>query len=158
MKALVERLWPLGQELSIWLVAVVELLNRVLVAKVFWDSGLTKIATWDTTLYLFQEEYKVPLLPPELAAYLGTAAELTLPIFVVLGLMGRFTGSALFLVNLVAAYSYFDSLINRPIGIMDHQIWAVMLLIVAIRGGGKLSLDSLIGWVGTRRGWLPRAA
>ncbi len=153
MKALVERYLPVGQQLTGWLVAVAELLNRVLVAKVFWDSGMTKIGTWDTTLYLFEEEYKVPLLPPDIAAYLGTAAELTLPIFVALGLMSRFTGSALFLFNLVAAYSYFDTLISRPIGIMDHQLWGVMLLFVAVRGGGKLSLDNVVNWVGTRRAW-----
>ncbi|MEZ9827441.1 DoxX family protein, partial [Vibrio cyclitrophicus] len=62
---------------------------RLWVAWVFFNSGLTKIATWDSTLYLFELEYQVPLLPWELAAYMGTAAELILPVFLALGLLTR---------------------------------------------------------------------
>ncbi len=54
----------------------VSLLFRLWIAAIFWQAGLTKIASWDATLYLFNYEYSVPLLPPELAAYLGTGVEL----------------------------------------------------------------------------------
>ncbi|MFS1444498.1 DoxX family protein, partial [Vibrio sp. 10N.286.46.E10] len=66
-------------------VPVLLLFCRLWVAWVFFNSGLTKIATWDSTLYLFELEYQVPLLPWELAAYMGTAAELILPVFLALG-------------------------------------------------------------------------
>ena len=68
-------------------VPVLLLFCRLWVAWVFFNSGLTKIATWDSTLYLFELEYQVPLLPWELAAYMGTAAELILPVFLALGLL-----------------------------------------------------------------------
>lgn len=69
---------------------------------VFFQSGLAKIASWDATLWLFEEgTYVVPLLPPVPAAYLGTAAELCLPVLLVLGLGGRFAALALFAVNIV---------------------------------------------------------
>ena len=85
---------------------------RVWVARAFFLSGLSKIQNWDTTLTLFQFEYSVPLLPPNVAAYLGTAAELSLPVFVALGLLGRASSLALFLFNGVAVYSYASFLLS----------------------------------------------
>ena len=62
---------------------------RAAVATVFWNSGTTKLANWDATLQLFEEEYKVPLLPPDFAAHLGASIELSTPVLLVLGLLTR---------------------------------------------------------------------
>lgn len=87
---------------------VLDLGIRLWVANVFWKSGLTKIASWDTTLALFENEYDVPLLSPDVAALLGTGAELLLPVLLVFGLGTRFAAAALFLFNIVAVISYPD--------------------------------------------------
>ncbi|MGB1319662.1 MAG: DoxX family protein [Vibrio gallaecicus] len=114
---------------------------RVWVAWVFFNSGLTKIASWDSTLYLFELEYQVPIIPWELAAYLGTAAELILPVFMVLGLLTRPMAAILFVFNIIAVVSY-------PVlweqGFYDHQLWGLMILIVVVWGAGPLSADKLI--------------
>ena len=73
---------------------------RFYVAWAFFASGLTKLRDWESTLMLFEYEYQVPLLPFELAAYLGTAAEIVLPILLVAGLMSRFSALGLFFVIL----------------------------------------------------------
>ncbi len=119
-----------------------DLLIRLWVAKVFFMSGLTKIQSFDSTILLFQYEYSVPLLSPTLAAYLGTAAELTLPVLVALGLAGRLSALALFLFNIVAVVSY--PALNDA-GLQQHQVWGIMLLVTICHGPGKLSLDHLIG-------------
>ena len=98
---------------SRWLLLAAPALDlglRLFLANVFFKSGLTKIQTWDSTLYLFREEYKVPLLPPDFAAWLGTGAELALPVLLVFGVFGRFAALGLFILNAVAAYSY-----SRPV-------------------------------------------
>lgn len=124
-----------------WLAPVLDLGMRLFVAEAFLTSGLTKIASWETTVALFENEYQVPLLPPELAAYLGTAAELTLPVFIALGLGGRLAAIALFVFNIIAAISYPDL---SPAGLKDHQLWGLILLVVALHGSGKLSVDHFI--------------
>ena len=82
-----------------------DLALRLWVAWAFFKSGLTKIQSWDTTLMLFEYEYDVPLLSPQLAAWSGTIAELTLPVLVALGIASRASALALFLFNAVAVYS-----------------------------------------------------
>ncbi|MDE1333152.1 DoxX family protein [Vibrio aestuarianus] len=123
------------------IVPLLLLFCRLWVARAFFNSGLVKIASWDSTLYLFELEYQVPILPWELAAYLGTAAELTLPIFVALGLLSRPMALALFIFNIVAVISY-------PVlweqGFYDHQLWGLMLLLVVIWGAGPISLDRVL--------------
>jgi putative oxidoreductase len=120
---------------------VFDLAIRLYVAKVFFASGLTKIQSWDSTLSLFENEYAVPLLPPELAAYLGTAAELFLPPLLVLGIGTRAVALAAFVFNLVAATSYPDI---SPAGIKDHILWGALLAVTFFHGPGKLSLDHLV--------------
>jgi putative oxidoreductase len=120
---------------------VFDLAIRVYVAKVFFMSGLTKILSLDSTLSLFENEYAVPLLPPALAAYLGTAAELVLPPLLVLGIGGRAVALAAFVFNLVAATSYPDI---SEAGIKDHILWGALLAVTFFHGPGKLSLDYLI--------------
>ncbi len=123
------------------LAPLVDLGIRLYVANVFFSSGLAKIQSWQSTLTLFEYEYAVPVLPPELAAYLGTAAELSLPVLLVLGLGGRFTALALFLFNIVAAVSYPDL---SDAGRQDHLYWGMLLGVLTVHGLGKLSLDHLL--------------
>ncbi|MFG0887410.1 DoxX family protein [Vibrio sp. CJQ_6] len=114
------------------------LLCRIWAGWVFWQSGLSKIANWDSTLYLFELEYQVPLLPWQLAAYLATGAELALSLLLMPGLLGRFSALALFAVNAMAVVSY--PLLWQQ-GFTDHQLWGFMLLMVVVWGPGRLSLD-----------------
>jgi putative oxidoreductase len=118
-----------------------DLVLRCWVAYAFWVSGLTKIQNWDSTLYLFNDEYAVPLLPPEVAAYLGTATELGFPVLLAFGLLGRFAAGALFLFNIVAVLSYPDL---GAAGIEQHKVWGIMLLVCFVHGPGKLSVDHLL--------------
>ena len=97
---------------------------RVYVGQVFFLSGLTKIRDWDTTVALFTDEYKVPLLPPALAALMGTAGELALPVLLVLGLGGRFAALGLFVVNAVAVISLAEI---APAALQQHVFWGALL-------------------------------
>lgn len=116
-----------------------DLALRLYVAWVFFRSGLVKTQSWDATLYLFENEYEVPFLPPELAAWLGAAAELTLPVFLALGLGTRFFALALFVFNAVAVISYPEL---SPAGLKDHILWGALMLVAIFHGPGKLSLDA----------------
>ncbi|HDM8040718.1 TPA: DoxX family protein [Vibrio fluvialis] len=131
------------QALCDWLqrdfASLVLLLCRVWAGWVFWQSGLSKIANWDSTLYLFELEYQVPLLPWQLAAYLATGAELALPLLLMPGLFGRLSALVLFAVNAMAVVSY--PLLWQQ-GFTDHQLWGLMLLMVFVWGPGNLSLDN----------------
>ena len=118
-----------------------DLILRCWVANAFWVSGLTKIQNWDSTLYLFTDEYAVPLLSPEIAAYLGTATELGFPVLLAFGLLGRFAALSLFLFNIVAVLSYPDL---GAAGIEQHKIWGIMLLVCFLHGPGRLSVDHWI--------------
>ena len=111
---------------------------RLWVANVFFKAGMTKIKSWDSTMYLFENEYDVPLLSPEFAAMMGTAIELVFPVLLALGLAGRFGAFVLFLFNIMAVISYPDL---NPAGIRDHQVWGIMLLVPLLYGPGKLSVD-----------------
>ncbi|MBK7501579.1 MAG: DoxX family protein [Polaromonas sp.] len=114
------------------------LLARLYVAQVFFMSGLTKIRDWETTVSLFTDEYKVPYLSPELAALLGTAGELVLPVLLVLGLLGRFAALGLFVVNAIAVISLSEI---APAALQQHITWGVLLALLAIYGCGKWALD-----------------
>jgi putative oxidoreductase len=114
---------------------------RLFVAKAFFASGLTKLRDWDITLALFQDEYKVPLLPPELAAVLGTGGELVLPVLLAFGLTGRFAAAGLSVLNVVAVISLSEI---APAALYQHQLWGAMLLLVWFWGPGRLSLDRLL--------------
>ena len=118
------------------------LLARLYIAQVFFLSGLTKIRDWDTTLLLFTEEYHVPLLPPALAAPLGTAGELALPVLLVLGLAGRFSALGLSVVNAVAVLSLSEI---APAAFQQHLTWGALLAALALFGPGRWSLDHWLG-------------
>ncbi len=113
---------------------------RLYIANVFFSSGLTKIDNWDTTLALFEEEYKVPVLAPNVAAVLGTGGELVLPVLLALGLAGRFGALGLTVLNAVALISYYDAL-NEATR-LHHWLWGGLILVVVAFGPGKLALDT----------------
>lgn len=118
-----------------------QLAARLYVAKVFFWSGLTKIRDWEITVALFTDEYHVPLLPPEVAALMGTGGELVLPVLLALGLAGRFAALGLSVVNAVAVISLAE--IAEP-ALMLHVFWGSLLLGLLLWGPGKWSLDRLI--------------
>ncbi len=118
--------------------SVVELGLRAGVAAVFFKSGLSKIANWELTVQLFTEEYAVPLLRPELAAYLATAAELICPVLLVLGLAARV--GALALLGMTAVIQVFV----YPDSWAEHLMWASVFVYVLTQGPGKLSVDHAI--------------
>jgi putative oxidoreductase len=117
---------------------------RAGVATVFWNSAQAKLANWDTTIELFTEEYKVPLLPPEIAANLALGIELTMPVLLVLGLMTR--AAALVLLGTTTVIEVFV----YPQAWPTHIQWGAMLLVLLCRGAGKLSIDHLL-WQHFRR-------
>ena len=115
------------------------LLARVAIASVFWLSGRTKVdgvlTLRDSTYTLFAEEYKVPLLPADVAAHLATYAEHLFPILLILGLLTRLSAAALFAMTLVIQIFVY------PSAWATHLTWATLLLLLIARGGGALSLD-----------------
>ena len=112
---------------------------RFAVATVFWNSAMTKLANWDTAIALFTDEYKVPLLPPEIAAYMAVSIELTARVLLVLGLATRVV--ALILLGMTTVIEVFV----YPQAWPTHIQWAAMLLVLLCRGPGAFSLDHLIG-------------
>jgi putative oxidoreductase len=118
--------------------SAVALAARLYIAQVFFSAGLTKIQDWDTTLFLFEEEYHVPFLSFELAAYLATIGELVLPLLLFVGLLSRFSALGLSVVNVVAVISLIEI---APAALYLHVVWGLLLAQVAIYGGGFLALD-----------------
>jgi len=123
------------------------LLLRFWVALAFWRAGVVKFADPSGTSYLFNNEYHVPLLSGDVAAFLGTWIELLTPWFLGFGLLGRPTAILLFVYNIVAVISYPDlwphgfwhGLVGNDFA--DHKIWAMMLLVLIARGPGAWSVD-----------------
>ncbi|HEY1725661.1 MAG TPA: DoxX family protein [Steroidobacteraceae bacterium] len=115
--------------------SVLALPLRAAVATVFWQSGTTKIADWNATLQLFQDEYKLPLLPPDLAAHVGASIELSTPVLLVLGFLTR--PAALVLLGMTTIIEVFV----YPQAWPTHIQWAAMLLVLLCRGPGALSVD-----------------
>lgn len=136
--------------------SLLALLARFAIAAVFWKSGQTKIEglavdivegsfDWgwprlaDTTLVLFAEEYRVPLLPTELAAYAASIAEHLFPLLLLLGLATRV--SALALLAMTAVIQLFV----YPDAYPTHASWAAVLLLLVRQGGGRWALDHWLG-------------
>jgi putative oxidoreductase len=113
------------------------LLLRCWVAWQFFKSGLTKLPI-ENAIFLFQNEYSVPLLPPALAAYLATAVELGCSALLMVGLAGRISALGLFILNIVAVISYADA------SLQDHLPWGLILLLFVLHGPDKLSIDHFI--------------
>lgn len=116
---------------------------RIAVATVFWNSAMTKLANWDTAIELFREEYKLPVLSPEFAAYTAVSIELTAPILLVLGLATRPVALVLFGMTMVIEIFVY------PQAWPAHIQWAAMLLVLICRGAGGWSFDH---WL--RKRWM----
>lgn len=119
---------------SNWLQSAALLAARLWIAKTFFMSGLVKIKSWDSTVALFADEYKVPVLPPEVAAYMATAAELSLPVLLALGLMTPLASLGLFVMTLVIELFVYP-------GTTDHYHWMLLLGILISHGSGKFGAD-----------------
>lgn len=148
LAARVHSLWGWADTLLDALQPLASLLARLYVAQVFFASGLTKLRDWGTTVALFTDEYTVPLLPPEVAAVLGTAGELVLPVLLVLGLGGRLAALGLGVVNGVAAISLPEL---APAALQQHITWGVLLAALAVFGCGRWAADEpLRAWIARR--------
>ncbi|NKD76221.1 DoxX family protein [Haematospirillum sp. H1815] len=111
---------------------------RVGIAGIFWRSGRTKVDGWsvtDQTIFLFREEYRLPLLSAEMAAYMAAWAEHILPVLLVLGLATRVGALGLLGMTLIIQVFVYPNL--WP----DHATWAAALLLIIMRGPGPVSID-----------------
>ncbi len=115
-----------------------QMLARFAIAGVFFRSGMTKIANWDLTVQLFQDEYHLPILPPDLAAAMGAGLELSMPVLLVLGLFTRL--ATLPLLGMTAVIEIVVYPQNWP----EHLTWASLLIFLLVRGPGAYSVDHVI--------------
>lgn len=121
------------------------LATRLHVSWQFLKSGWLKLTDWETTLFLFQEEYHTPLLSPAAAAVAGTFGELVFPALLIAGFMGRYAAVGLFAVNVVAVTSYANVLLAEGFeaALGQHYLWGFMLLVLTVFGPGRWAIDSL---------------
>ena len=125
---------------------VVLLATRFYVGWQFWKSGYLKISDWAGTLELFRSEYHVPVLPPHLAAVMGTCGELFFPALLFLGLFTRAGALGASFVNVMAVVSYSEVLLaeGSEAALAQHVLWGFMLLIIAVFGSGGIAIDTLL--------------
>ena len=119
--------------------SLLQLLFRLAVASVFIKAGLNKLASWELTVQLFADEYKVPLLAPEIAARMATTFELGCSLLLIFGLGTRV--AVLPLLGMIAVIQTFV----YPGAYSEHLTWASILLFLLTRGGGRWSLDHMLG-------------
>lgn len=122
--------------------AVLQLCARLAIAPVFWFSGQTKVdglTIKDTTFDLFRYEYALPVIPPELAAYMATFMEHALPVLLVVGLATRFAALGLL------AMTFVIQVFVYPEAWVVHGLWSALLLLIVARGPGAWALDHLVG-------------
>ncbi|MBY0500928.1 MAG: DoxX family protein [Alphaproteobacteria bacterium] len=116
---------------------------RFWVARIFWDSGRCKIQSWPTTVMLFKNEYKVPFLSADFAAFSATAIELICPILLIIGLASRFAAIPMLIMAAVIQCVYLCS--------NEHIYWSILLGLIICYGPGKISLDFFIRkWLGPK--------
>ncbi len=132
--------------------SLISLLARFSIAAIFWQSGQTKIQGFaidiisgdiqlgwpslsESAIYLFKEEYRLPLLPPEFAALIAASAEHVLPVLLLVGLATRFSALGLFVMTMTI------QLFVYPDAYPTHGVWAVALLFLMAKGPGRISID-----------------
>jgi len=126
----------------------VQTLARIAVGMVFLQSGLNKLESWEPTLALFRDEYRLPFIPYQLAAELGTTVEITGSLLLLVGLLSRL--ATLPLLGMIAVIEVFV----YPQAWVEHLTWATLLLLILLRGAGPISIDHLIARLATRRALL----
>lgn len=132
--------------------SLIALVGRFSIAAIFWKSGQTKVQGFaidivggefqlgwprlsDSVIDLFRDEYRVPLIPPELAAPMAAFAEHFFPVLILVGLATRFSALALLAMTLVIQIFVY------PDAYPTHGVWMTVLLLLVARGGGVASLD-----------------
>ncbi len=124
--------------------SILSLLARLSLAIVFWRSARTKVTEGtlltlsDNAVWLFREEYRLPLLPPELAAHVALLAEHALPALLLIGLASRLAALGLLVMTVVI------QLLVYPDAYPVHGPWAVCALVVMVHGAGVFSVDHLL--------------
>ena len=126
--------------------AIHQLLFRLGVASVFLKAGMVKVSSWDSTVALFRDEYRVPVFPPELAATMAATFEIGCSALLVIGLASRL--ATLPLLGMIATIQLFV----YPDAWSEHLVWGSILLFILTRGPGSISIDQLIAraWTGRR--------
>lgn len=144
MMDVVRRANRLAESATLPFASLLLLATRLHVSWQFLKSGWLKLTDWETTLFLFQEEYHTPLLPPVAAAAAGTFGELVFPALLMAGFMGRYAAAGLFAVNVVAVVSYAHVLLGEGFeaALGQHYLWGFMLLVLAVFGPGRWAVDS----------------
>ena len=129
---------------------------RCYVSWQFLKSGSLKLNSWDSTLYLFENEYHTPVLSPHVAAVAGAFGELFFPSLLVIGLASRLGAIGLFAVNATAVISYANVLLaeGAEAALAQHVLWGSILVFLMVYGPGTLSLDHYLG--NTSKNGLPR--
>jgi putative oxidoreductase len=135
---MIKRIAELYRVLEKFPLCILQFLFRFCIAMVFWNAGLVKIQSWQPTVALFANEYRVPLLSPEIAAMLAAAVELTCPVLLVFGLATRLATLPMLGMTLVIQTFVYPDLW------LIHLTWATILLFILTRGPGAISLDHLI--------------
>jgi putative oxidoreductase len=146
MRNFVTRANALAERAAGSLQSALLLATRIYVSWQFLESGWLKLQDWDNTLFLFQEEYRTPVLSPAVAAVAGTFGETVFPVLLIAGLLGRYSAAGLFAVNVMAVVSYAHVLLGEGFeaALGQHYLWGFMLLVLIVFGPGRWSADHLI--------------
>lgn len=126
------------------LLPLFDLSVRLYLAQIFWKGGMVKLSSWMSTVMLFTMVYDVPVLPPEIAAYLATAVELGGSFLLAIGLAGRWAALLLFGLNIVAVLSYGQL---SDAALQEAFYWGILFLYFVLHGPGRLSVDSLVEYL-----------
>jgi putative oxidoreductase len=137
---LIARLARLRSSAARFPMSLLEFGMRLAVGATFFRSGMNKLESFNTAIALFRDEYRLPLLPPDIAAYIGTTIELTAPVLLVLGVFARLGAAALLVMTLTIQFLVYPE--NWP----EHLMWASILAYVLSRGPGALSIDRLVAF------------
>lgn len=135
------------RRLELWGTPLLLLAMRLWMASIFFRSGLTRVTHWDSQAFLFANIHPLPGVPPMAAAVVTTGAELTLPVLLALGLFGRLSALAMFIMTCVIQFVVANTPagIENGIGNSDHYLWMLLLAAVVVSGPGALSVDRLLG-------------
>ncbi len=130
------------------LIPIFDLSLRLYLAHIFWKGGMAKLSSWMSTVMLFTMVYDVPVLPPELAAYLSVVIEVGGSFLLVIGLAGRWAALSLFGLNIIASISYGQL---SEAALQEAFYWGVLFLYLVLHGPGLLSADALLQYLVRRR-------